>query len=81
MNMHIQCVHVYNNMLLFIYLIYIINMAKAAYNYTKSITFHVNYTSPVSITYALYGSPHRKAHVCKNGTHQRMAKKAHLRMV
>ena len=33
--MHIQCVRVHNTMLIF-YNIYIINMAKAAYNYTKS---------------------------------------------
>ena len=33
--MHIQCVRVYNTMLI-VFIIYIINMAKAAYNYTKS---------------------------------------------
>ena len=33
--MHIQCMRVYNTMLIF-FIIYIINMAKAAYNYTKS---------------------------------------------
>ena len=42
-------------------------MAKAAYNYTKSnqlcFVCHFNYTSPVSITDALYGSPNRKAYV------------------
>ena len=78
--MHIQCMRVYNAMLIF-FIIYIINMATAAYNYTKSnqlrFAFHFNYTSPVSITIAeaLYGSPH------KNGTYQRMTKKAHLSMV
>ena len=62
-------------------------MTRAAYNYTKlnqlRFVFHFNYSSPVSIMIidALYGSPHRKAHVHKNGSHQRMTKKAHLSMV